>query len=131
MNGMPRRYPIYAPEFQIFNILSTAGAFVQGIGYILPAFYLTASLFTGRNAGANPWRATGLEWQVASPPPAHNFEGVPVVEFGPYEYSLPNPKFAYRYGSIPFKSDTRHGHGSEGHNGHAANGTTAKEGVHA
>ena len=89
-NGMPRRYPNYAPEFQFLNILSSAGASIQGIGYVMPLFYLTASLFTGRRAGGNPWHATGLEWQTASPPPPHNFEAIPVVYFSPYEYSMPN-----------------------------------------
>ena len=89
-HGMPRRYPNYAPEFQMLNIMSTAGASIQGVGYAMPIFYLTASLFTGRRAGGNPWRATGLEWQTPSPPPAHNFERTPVVYFAPYEYSLPN-----------------------------------------
>ncbi len=89
-HGMPRRYPNYAPEFQFLNILSTAGASIQGIGYVMPLFYLPASLFTGRKAGANPWNATGLEWQTPSPPPMHNFDETPVVYFAPYEYSLPN-----------------------------------------
>jgi cytochrome c oxidase subunit 1 len=88
-NGMPRRYPNYAPEFQILNVLSTAGAFIQGIGYIMPAFYLTASLFGGRPAGNNPYRATGLEWQTPSPPPPFNFDETPTVYCGPYEYALP------------------------------------------
>jgi cytochrome c oxidase subunit I len=88
-NGMPRRYPNYAPEFQILNVLSTAGAFIQGIGYIMPVFYLTASLVNGRPAGNNPWRATGLEWQSPSPPPPFNFDQTPVVVCGPYEYALP------------------------------------------
>jgi len=89
-NGMPRRYPNYAPEFQFLNILSSAGASIQGIGYIMPLFYLTASLFTGRTAGSNPWQATGLEWQTPSPPPMHNFDETPVVYFPPYEYAMPN-----------------------------------------
>jgi len=89
-NGMPRRYPNYAPEFQFLNILSTAGASIQGIGYLMPLFYLPASLFLGRKAGGNPWMATGLEWQVPSPPPMHNFDTTPVVYYGPYEYSMPN-----------------------------------------
>ena len=89
-HGMPRRYPNYAPEFQFLNILSTAGASIQGIGYVMPLFYLPASLFTGRKAGANPWNATGLEWQTPSPPPMHNFDETPIVYFAPYEYSLPN-----------------------------------------
>ena len=89
-NGMPRRYPNYAPEFQFLNILSSAGASIQGIGYVMPLFYLTASLFTGRTAGSNPWQATGLEWQTLSPPPMHNFEETPIVYFPPYEYAMPN-----------------------------------------
>jgi cytochrome c oxidase subunit 1 len=89
-HGMPRRYPNYPPEFQMLNIMSTAGASIQGIGYALPVIYLTASLFTGRRAGPNPWRATGLEWQTPSPPPPHNFDAPPVVYFAPYEYSLPD-----------------------------------------
>jgi cytochrome c oxidase subunit 1 len=88
--GNPRRYPNYPPEFQIWHILSTAGASIQGVGYLMPVVYLTASLFFGRRAGPNPWRATGLEWQTPSPPPPHNFEGMPVVYFAPYEYSVPN-----------------------------------------
>ncbi|MGL4422021.1 MAG: cytochrome c oxidase subunit I, partial [Gemmataceae bacterium] len=74
-------------------ILSTAGASIQGFGYLMPIFYLTASLFTGKNAGPNPWRATGLEWQTSSPPPHHNFEEIPTVTHAPYEYSIPS-KFA-------------------------------------
>lgn len=88
--GMPRRYPYYPAEFQLWNILSTAGASIQGVGYVMPVFYLTASLFFGRNAGPNPWRATGLEWQVSSPPPPHNFADIPVVTHAPYEYALPS-----------------------------------------
>jgi cytochrome c oxidase subunit 1 len=89
-SGMPRRYPYYPPEFQMFNILSTAGATIQGVGYIMPAFYLLASLFFGKDAGPNPWRGTGLEWQTASPPPDHNFNELPHVTCGPYEYALPS-----------------------------------------
>jgi cytochrome c oxidase subunit 1 len=97
-HGLPRRYPYYPPEFQMMQILSTAGASIQGIGYLMPVFYLTASLFFGKNAGANPWRATGLEWQTPSPPTPHNFDELPIVTHGPYEYALPS-KFALDAGT--------------------------------
>jgi cytochrome c oxidase subunit 1 len=86
--GMPRRYPNYPAEFQFYNIMSTAGASIQGFGYLMPVFYLTASLFFGRPAGNNPYKATGLEWQTQSPPHPHNFETTPSVYFGPYEYGV-------------------------------------------
>ena len=70
--GMPRRYHNYAPEFQIYHILSTAGASILGVGYLLPVIYLIWSLRHGKMAPANPWQATGLEWQTPSPPPVHN-----------------------------------------------------------
>jgi cytochrome c oxidase subunit 1 len=89
-HGMPRRYPYYPEEFQMLNILSTAGASIQGVGYIMPFFYLIASLFVGKDAGPNPWGATGLEWQTTSPPPHHNFDETPIVTHAPYEYSLPS-----------------------------------------
>ncbi len=84
--GMPRRYHVYPPEFQVLNVMSTAGATILGLGYLLPALYLTWSLFFGAKAGANPWGATGLEWEVPSPPPAHNFDRTPVVTEEAYAY---------------------------------------------
>ena len=85
--GMPRRYHAYPPEFQVFHVLSTAGASILGIGYLLPLVYFLWALRRGRAAGPNPWRATGLEWQTPSPPPKHNFEKAPRVTSPPYQYS--------------------------------------------
>lgn len=85
--GMPRRYHAYPPEFQVFHVLSTAGASILGIGYLLPLVYFLWALRRGRAAGPNPWRATGLEWQTPSPPPKHNFEKAPRVTNPPYQYS--------------------------------------------
>jgi cytochrome c oxidase subunit 1 len=84
--GMPRRYYHYPPEFQVLNVFSTAGASILGMGYLLPLLYLLWSLKYGAKAGPNPWKATGLEWTTASPPPKENFETIPVVAEGPYEY---------------------------------------------
>ena len=77
--GMPRRYYEYAPEFQMLHVLSSAGAVILALGYLLPLFYLGWSLRWGARAPANPWQATGLEWTVASPPPVDNFEHIPHV----------------------------------------------------
>jgi cytochrome c oxidase subunit 1 len=84
--GMPRRYHAYPPEFQALNVLSTAGASVLGIGYLMPLVYLLLSLKYGPLAGPNPWRATGLEWQTTSPPPTFNFDQTPIVTKPPYSY---------------------------------------------
>ena len=92
--GMPRRYHMYPPEFQVLNLASTAGATVLGLGYLLPMIYLTWSFFKGEKAGANPWLATGLEWTTQSPPLPHNFIEQPVVTEGAYEYSKREIKVA-------------------------------------
>jgi cytochrome c oxidase subunit 1 len=84
--GMPRRYHAYPPEFQVLNVMSTAGASILGVGYLMPLVYLIWSMRYGPLAGPNPWRATGLEWQTPSPPPKENFEITPVVTEGPYAY---------------------------------------------
>jgi cytochrome c oxidase subunit 1 len=84
--GMPRRYHAYPEEFQVLNVMSTAGASILGIGYLLPMCYLLWSLRYGAPASANPWDATGLEWQTPSPPPRDNFETAPVVTGEPYAY---------------------------------------------
>lgn len=84
--GMPRRYAAYPEEFQFLNILSTAGASVLAVGYILPFCYLIWSWKYGPIADANPWRATGLEWKTPSPPTQHNFETTPIVNFDAYDY---------------------------------------------
>ena len=86
--GMPRRYHAYPPEFQVWNVLSTAGASILGAGYLLPVIYLFWSLKHGRRAGNNPWRATGLEWQTTSPPPKDNFAKTPIVTQEAYAYPL-------------------------------------------
>jgi cytochrome c oxidase subunit I len=84
--GMPRRYHSYPDEFQVLNVLSSAGASVLAVGFILPAIYFLWSLKYGDIAGDNPWGATGLEWQTTSPPPTHNFHEIPVVTTEPYQY---------------------------------------------
>jgi cytochrome c oxidase subunit I len=85
--GMPRRYYEYPPEYQVLNVMSTAGASILAVGYALPLIYMLLSLRFGPKAGPNPWNATGLEWRTSSPPPVENFETTPVVTQDPYEYT--------------------------------------------
>ncbi len=87
--GMPRRYASYPPEFQVWNVFSSAGASILAIAYVLPLLYLGWSLFRGERAPNNPWGATGLEWQSASPPPTNNFVTTPRVTRPPYDYPEP------------------------------------------
>jgi cytochrome c oxidase subunit I len=92
--GMPRRYHAYPPEFQTLNVLSTAGAAVLGVGYMIPFVGFLWSLKYGRVAGPNPWNATGLEWTTDSPPPTENFAEVPVVTEPAYAYETRETKRA-------------------------------------
>ena len=85
--GMPRRYHVYPAEFQVYNVLSSAGATVLGLGMILPFIYFAYSLKKGALAGPNPWGATGLEWQTQSPPTTENFAITPVVTTEAYDYA--------------------------------------------
>ena len=84
---MPRRYAAYPPEFQYLHILSTAGATILGVGYVMPSCYFLWAWHYSPAAPPNPWRATGLEWQIPSPPPKHNFEQTPVVTHKAYDYA--------------------------------------------
>jgi cytochrome c oxidase subunit 1 len=84
--GMPRRYATYPPEFQVLNVMSSAGASILGIGYLIPLIYLIWSIRNGPVAGPNPWNARGLEWQTPSPPPTENFEETPIVTEEAYAY---------------------------------------------
>jgi cytochrome c oxidase subunit 1 len=84
--GMPRRYHAYPPEFQVLNVLSSAGASILGVGYLVPMIYLMWSLRYGRVAGTNPFGASGLEWETTSPPPTENFPEIPTVTEDAYTY---------------------------------------------
>jgi cytochrome c oxidase subunit 1 len=88
--GMPRRYHVYAPEFQVLNVMSTAGASILGLGMLMPMIYFIWSMRYGRIAAANPWRLPGLEWRTQSPPPTENFETTPVVTWEAYEFAPPD-----------------------------------------
>jgi cytochrome c oxidase subunit 1 len=84
--GMPRRYHAYPPEFQALNVLSSAGASILGVGYLIPMVYMIWSLKNGPKAGPNPWGAAGLEWKIPSPPTTFNFDETPIVTEEAYNY---------------------------------------------
>ncbi len=87
--GMPRRYYNYLPEFQFLHQVSTVGSWILGLGFVIMAGYLFASLRKKMDAPANPWHGRSLEWQIPSPPITHNFHEVPVVTTEPYDYYRP------------------------------------------
>jgi cytochrome c oxidase subunit 1 len=86
--GMPRRYHAYPEEFQVLNVMSSAGASILGVAYLIPLIYLIWSMRYGPIAGPNPWGAKGLEWETTSPPPTENFETTPVVTEEAYGYAI-------------------------------------------
>jgi cytochrome c oxidase subunit 1 len=86
LQGMPRRYFDYLPQFQIGHVLSTIGAFVLSIGIILMLANLFRSAKRGEKAPANPWNGLTLEWQIPSPPPLENFEKIPTITEPPYNF---------------------------------------------
>src|SRR5271168_3487570 len=79
--GMPRRIYTYEAGrgWEIWNLLSTIGAFIQGIATVIFVWNLIISYFKGAKAGNDPWDAWTLEWSTSSPPPAYNFATIPVV----------------------------------------------------
>ncbi len=89
--GHPRRYHDYPPEFQILHVMSTAGASLLAGGFGLFIGYMLWSLIKGKKAPeANHWGAKGLEWEIPSPPPPHNFLTRPVVTRETYDYHHPS-----------------------------------------
>ncbi len=90
--GMPRRYAVYPPEFQVLNVMSSAGASILAVGYAIPLIYLIWSMRYGPVAGDNPWDVKGLEWQTSSPPITKNFEQTPVVREPAYNYPVQEAK---------------------------------------
>jgi cytochrome c oxidase subunit I len=89
VQGMPRRVSDYAEKFAAWNLFISISAFILGLSSLIFAYNMIASWRGGPRAVANPWRALTLEWQVSSPPPVFNFDAIPTVVGGPYEYGVP------------------------------------------
>lgn len=90
--GMPRRYHTYVPKYELYHILSSSGGLILAVGYLIPLLNLGLSTFFGQKARDNPWKATGLEWSVPSPPPTHNFRERVTVTEEPYNYNPEAPE---------------------------------------
>src|SRR3989339_340031 len=84
--GQPRRYWDYLPQFQTLQIISTVGSWILISGILLMFGNLHRSIKRGAKAEANPWGGKTLEWTIPSPPPVHNFDEIPVITHGPYNY---------------------------------------------
>jgi cytochrome c oxidase subunit I len=89
VEGMPRRVADYSAQFATWNLIISLSSFCLGLSTLIFAYNIVASWRGGPRAAANPWRALTLEWQVSSPPPVFNFDVVPTVVGGPYEYGVP------------------------------------------
>ncbi len=87
LQGMPRRYYDYLPQFAAGNFFAGFGALFMIAGIILMMGNLLVSLKRGQTAAADPWGGVTLEWTIASPPPLHNFETDPDVPDYPYDFS--------------------------------------------
>jgi cytochrome c oxidase subunit I len=89
LEGMPRRVADYAQQFAGWNLFISISSFFVGASTLIFVYNMVASWRGGPRASANPWRGLTLEWQVSSPPPIFNFDTVPTVVGGPYEYGVP------------------------------------------
>jgi cytochrome c oxidase subunit 1 len=86
LNGMPRRIAMYDPQFTSLNQLCTIGAYILAVSIIPFYFNVINSWIRGPQAPDNPWQALTLEWTTSSPPIIENWEELPVVTHGPYDY---------------------------------------------
>ena len=98
MDGMPRRVADYATQFGEWNLLISVFAFMLGAVQLVFLYNMIVSWRFGPRADANPWRANSIEWQVSSPPPIFNFDEIPRVVGGPYEFGVPGARHAIMAG---------------------------------
>jgi cytochrome c oxidase subunit 1 len=92
LQGEPRRVATYAAQFADLNLIISIASWFLGLSTLVFLYNIVTSWRGGPRAVANPWRGLTLEWQVSSPPPVFNFDAVPTVVGGPYEYGVPGAK---------------------------------------
>ena len=84
--GMPRRYYNYLPQFATLHQVVSIGSFITVAGLLLVAINLVRGLVAGTKAPSNPWGGATLEWTLPSPPGHEDFEEIPTITRGPYEF---------------------------------------------
>ena len=106
IRGMPRRVSTYDPSLHGINVWVSISAFCLAGSMVIFIVNFVLSQFLKREpAEANPWGSRGLEWQLPTPIPPHNFEQIPVVSSAPYEYGVQG---------APPVADLRPSHSPEG-----------------
>jgi cytochrome c oxidase subunit 1 len=86
MMGMPRRYYVHLPQFHTMHVVATVGSWLLVLGLLIYFGTLLYAIFKGEKAEDNPWGGVTLEWTIASPPIQENFETIPTITHGPYEF---------------------------------------------
>ncbi|KAB2888296.1 MAG: cytochrome c oxidase subunit I [Desulfobulbaceae bacterium] len=86
LQGMPRRYYDYLPQYETGNFLAGFGGYLLIAGMVIMFVNLFVSLRNPRMAPADPWGGTTLEWTIPSPPPMENFVETPVIPDFPYDF---------------------------------------------
>jgi cytochrome c oxidase subunit 1 len=89
IQGMPRRVSDYSTQFATWNLIISLASWGLGLSTMIFVYNMITSWRWGPRAAANPWRGLTLEWQVSSPPPIFNFDTMPTIVGGPYEYGVP------------------------------------------
>ena len=97
MQGMPRRYYDYPPEFTDLHQMATVFAFINGVGYLFVFGNLFYSIFKGEKAEENPFDSLSLEWTTASPPQHDNWDIIPTVDDWTYGYGQPAGTKGHHY----------------------------------
>jgi len=105
----PTQYEFLLP-LQHWNVFITVSAILLGLFQIVFAVNFFYSLFWGKKAERNPWHANTLEWEAPSPPPHGNFDKLPVVYRGPYEYSVPGMAEDFLPQTAPPGREPAHAH---------------------